>query len=223
MEFPQSNEFQNLSYAKNRNSKNENVGNNQKKIQFNDINKNKILITKAHKHIKIPIPILLQKNQNKNGKIKNKFVKLNNKDLLIRALSYKTIENDNNLEKHKTGVNKFIINKKNNDFNSLSNTQNKSIYNSFRILKENLTTDININDINEMKDTSKNQEKINFKKGIILNIDNNDNNINSNDNIKNIVTSLTSKNRVFKRNIIPNLKNINAFNKNTNKIHKNNY
>ena len=77
MEFPQSNEFQNLSYAKNRNSKNENVGNNQKKIQFNDINKNKILITKAHKHIKIPIPILLQKNQNKNGKIKNKFVKLN--------------------------------------------------------------------------------------------------------------------------------------------------
>ena len=223
MEFPQSNEFQNLSYAKNRNSKNENVGNNPKKIQFNDINKNKILITKAHKHIKIPIPILLQKNQNKNGKIKNKFVKLNNKDLLIRALSYKTIENDNNLEKHKTGVNKFIINQKNNDFNSLSNTQNKSIYNSFRILKENLTTDININDINEMKDTSKNQEKINFKKGIILNIDNNDNNINSNDNIKNIVTSLTSKNRVFKRNIIPNLKNINAFNKNTNKIHKNNY
>ena len=223
MEFPQSNEFQNLSYAKNRNYKNENVGNNPKKIQFNDINKNKILITKAHKHIKIPIPILLQKNQNKNGKIKNKFIKLNNKDLLIRALSYKTIENDNNLEKHKTGVNKFIINKKNNDFNSLSNTQNKSIYNSFRILKENLTTDININDINEMKDTSKNQEKINFKKGIILNIDNNDNNINSNDNIKNIVTSLTSKNRVFKRNIIPNLKNINAFNKNTNKIHKNNY
>ena len=217
MDFPRKKEFQKISDIKNRNSKNESSVLDSKKGQFNDSRKNQILITKANKNFKIPIPILIHKNHNNNGKINNKFIKINNKDILIRALSYKTIENDNNIEKHKSGTNKYYINKKNNDSISMLNA-NKKIYNSFKILKENLTTDINNSDITQINEIFNNKEKINCKKDISININNN---INTNDNIKNIVTSLTSKNRVFKRNVIPNLKNLNVFNKNTNNI--NNY
>ena len=217
MEFPRKKEFQKVSDIKNRNSKNESSVLDLNKCQINDANKNHILITKAHKNIKIPIPILLQKNYNKKGKFKNKLIKINNKDLLIRALSYKTIENDNNIEKHKLAANKYLINKKIEDSSSLLN-EHKKVYNSFKILKENLTTDINYKDINQTNEILSNKGNLKSKKEIEIKINNN---INVSDNIKNIVTSLTSKNRVFNRNIIPNLKNLNALNKNTNNI--NNY
>ena len=217
MDFPKKKEFQKISDIKNRNSKNESSILDSKKCLFNDARKNQILMTKANKNFKIPIPILLQKNNNKNGKINNKFIKINNKDILIRALSYKTIENDNNNEKHKSGTHKYHINKKNKDSTSLLNV-NKKIYNSLKILKEKLTTDTNNREITQNNEIFNNKDKINFKKDISININNN---INTNDNIKNIVTSLTSKNRVFNRNLIPNLKNLNVLNKNTNNI--NNY
>ena len=211
MDFPREKEFQKISDIKNKNSKNESSILESKKGQFNEAKKNHILMTKANKNFKISIPILIRK-KNKNGKINNKYIKINNKDILIRALSYKTIENDNNIEVHKSGTNKYHINKKINDSTSMLNI-NKKIYNSFKILKENLTTDINNSDITQINEIFDNKGKINCKKDISININNN---INTKDNIKNIVTSLTSKNRVYNRNVIPNLKNLNVLNKNTN-------
>ena len=217
MECPSNEEHQIMRFDKNNNSNMEITHKNTKNIKINNMKNNKIL-TKVNKNNKVPIPFLIQHMTNKNTTMKNKIKKLNKKDLLIRAFSYKTIENNNDIEKTNNKPYKYINNKQINDSDSFCNIKSNKSGKTLKLFKENLTSELNITDINQI---------FNKNKNIIYG---NINKTNNNNNIKNIVSSLTSKNKVLKRNIIPNLKNTNVFNKNTtnsnfltNKLHKHNY
>ena len=217
MECPSNKEKQIMRLDKNNNSNNEIAHKNLKNIKINNLKINKLL-TKVNKNNKVPIPFLNQYITNKNTTMKNKIKKLNKKDLLIRASSYKTIENNNDIEKNNNKSYKYINNKQINDPDSFYKIKSNESIKTLKLFKENLASELNITDINQMLNKNKNIIYGNFNKT------NNDNDI------KNIVSSLTSKNKVLKRNIIPNLKNTNVYNKNTtnsnfltNKLHKHNY
>jgi hypothetical protein len=113
--------------------------------------------------------------------------------------------------------------------NNLSNYQNKSINNKINInndskkIKEKFLSNINSNEIISSidNDSSKNENKnINnpksYRNDNCLNINLNKNNMNNSKNMQNIISILTTKNKIFNRNIIKNLKNASAFNKNEN-------
>ena len=207
MEFPHNKEFRKISYINNRNSKNEKDIPNPKLYDSNN-NKNNHILTKSNINNKIPNPLLNQNILNKNAATKNKIIKLNNKDLLIRAVSYKTLENNESKDKIHINSSRHSINKKANDSNSSANIKSKKILNEHKITNDIFVKDLNNTEVNQM---FTNGENINSQRDIKLN-----NNNTKDFNLKNIVTLLTSKNKILKRNTIQNIKNVNAFNKNSN-------
>ena len=216
MEFPSKNEYHKMP-IKNKNLWNEISNQNSKNLKINNMKNNKLL-TKVNKNSKIPIPFLNQNTSNKNTTRKNKIKKLNKKDLLIRAFSHKTIENNNDNEKANDKSFKYINNKQINDSGSFYKIKSNNSLTTLKLYKENLTSDLNITDINQILNKNKKIIYANFNK------------MNNDNNIKKIVSLITSKNKVLKRNIIPNLKSSNIFNKNstnsnflTNKLNKHNY
>ena len=212
MEFPIKKEFHKILYINNRNSKNDNYFQNSKIDNYGNTNNN-LSLTKVKKNIKIPIPILNQKISNKKSTIKSKLIKLNNKDLLIRALSYKTIEKNeivNNKVNNLPG--RYSLNKKINDSNSSIDIKSKKIIKTHRLNKENYSNDLNNTDVFQINKFIKSKGNINCKTDLKFDI----NNKNNQNDIKNIVSLVELKNKNLKRKIIPDLKNLNGYKKNLN-------
>ena len=212
MEFPIKKEFHKILYINNRNSKNDNYFQNSKIDNCGNTNNN-LSLTKVKKNIKIPIPILNQKISNKKSTIKSKLIKLNNKDLLIRALSYKTIEKNeivNNKVNNLPG--RYSLNKKINDSNSSIDIKSKKIIKTHRLNKENYSNDLNNTDVFQINKFIKNKGNINCKTDLKFDI----NSTNNRNDIKNIVSLVELKNKNLKRKIIPDLKNLNGYKKNLN-------
>ena len=218
-----------------RNSKKQNsIHNINQGLKTNEA-KNKHLMNNIQNKPKgIPL-INNNKNYKLNPQIKNKPQDFNNKEilsknLLIRALSYKKIENnDKNENSQKIHINKKVktnlfeykaqkiiedINKDliNGKFKSnLSNYQYSNINNDSKIIKEKKSTNLNKEGL--IFNNNKENKILNKNKDINLNININNSNLNNN-NLHNIISILTSKNKIIKRNNIKNLKNISVFNKN---------
>ena len=201
MEFPQLKEFQKIII--NRNSKNKNSNHNSIVMKYN--NKNNPLLTRLQKNTKVPFPILNQNITNRNKINKNKFIKLNNKELLIKAISYDTSE-DNvpnlKVKSRKLSKDSFYIH------HILSD---KSIH-ANKLANQNYTTNLNNTDRNQI---IYNKEYTNKKKEILLN-DNLINNNNENRVKKNSLILFTSKKDAAKKNKISNLKKSIKVNKNIN-------
>ena len=216
MEFPQNKEFQKINYINNRNPPNEKFISNEKIIETNN-NKNNHLLKKVKKKIQVPNPLLGQNIHNKKIINKNKLLKLNNKDLLTRAISYKTIENNDNKDIIFIKSYRNSINNKVDEPISPINVKSKKVLNENKLSKENFVINYTHNEMNQL---FKNKDNNKYIKEINLNLNIN-NNTYENKHIKNILTLLSSKNKIMQRNMIPNLKQYNALNKKTNNSYYN--
>jgi len=209
-------EFQKIFFINNRNSKNEYSIPNDKQIETNNC-KNNNLLTKVNSNMKIPNPNLNQKIYNKYTIFKNKHLNLNNKNLLNRTLSFRTIENNEINNKNNIKTSRYSVIKQINDSNSSTNFKSMKSINGNKNLKRNYPKELDNNGIDQINQIFKQKGNISYKRDMKIDINNNT----ENKEIKNIVSILTSKNKILKRNIIPNLKNFNVFNKNSNNSYYN--
>ena len=257
------------SINQNKNSKNQNLIQNLKHGLKNNELKNKQAFNNIKNKSK-GIPLINNINYKQNIQNKKTSEPNSNKDLLsnnllIRASSYKKIENSDNKNVVKASINKKtkknifeyktqkLIENINKDMtssnlnlkNNLSNYQYRNIItnnNETKNMKGTNLSNIITEDIiyNYNKDRGKDNKIVNHsnrdnpaisnnRNDKYLNINFNKTNLNNN-NIHNIISILTSKNKIIKRNTIQTLKNIGAFNKNAynsnynnNCITKNNY
>ena len=209
-------EFQKIFFINNRNSKNEYSIPNDKQIETNNC-KNNNLLTKVNSNMKIPNPNLNQKIYNKYTIFKNKHLNLNNKNLLNRTLSFRTIQNNEINNKNNIKTSRYSVIKQINDSNSSTNFKSMKSLNGNKNLKWNYSKELDNIGIDQINQIFKQKGNISYKRDMKLDINNNT----DNKEIKNIVSTLTSKNKILKRNIIPNLKNFNAFNKNSNNSYYN--
>ena len=211
MEFPIKKEFHKILYINNRNFKNDYYIQNSKKLDTNNTNNN-LSLTKVNNKIKIPIPILNQKISKKKPIIKSKLTKINNKDLLFRAFSYKTIEKNEINNKANNSSRRYSITKKINDSNSSIDNNSKKIIKSHKLKKENHSNDLNNTDIFQINKFIKNKGNITYTTDLKLDI----NNTNNHNDIKNLASLIELNNKILKRKVIPDLKNLNGLKKNLN-------
>ena len=229
-----------------KNSKKQTSIQNLKQSIKNKDSKYKHLVTIKQNKAKC-IPLFAQKNYKPNQSSKIKPININNKELLtnnllIRALSYKKIDKNENKGKNSSkltvnkkikkkilyyktqkiidDMNKDLTNNNVNLNNNLTNIQNKEINNELQIIKSKNLSNLNNEDITIINNKD---NKIINKKNEYSSINVKINTMNNN-NIHSIISLLTSKNKIFKRNTIQNLKNMSLLNRKAyNSNYKSNY